>query len=705
MRTSHELLSNPAHGLVKEARTPQLQMAASVERVLAEGGAYFCEAPVATGKTYAYLVPALLATGRRVVVATAKKQLQDQIVEKDLPALKRVLGVDLQRALGERMLGVPLKGKGNYACRLSGLKIIEKNGGADGGEYNGFLSYSRYGDRADYNGMPPRWWGSASAEDCVGKRCEHFGDCGYIRLKRDATQSKIVVVNHHVLGAEMFYGLGKMVGGPYDVLIIDEAHTLAAGIRSAFTWRVAEDSIISLADLLRRAPNPFPSVRRLLDPWQAMFEDVPNKNWGDANAREVPVFDELLAKVAIDGLVTIASDLERVEKQYTAQDDDTSDSVPVDEMPDGQDFGDAIEIEEQVQEMIEEEGRTFALAVISQAKRRVEGLRRGLIAAQGIVETELDPNDPDGHRARILANTAIYSTQDERGRFGVNCAPVNVSGIVSKYFAGIKTVVLCSATLAVNDSFEHVTSMTGVAPLVAEVLPTSFNYDAQGFVYIPRDLPVLGRKHEEYEKVMKARVERAVRLVELSDGGAFILTTANDELDAFAAALKQRFPGRTFAQGHRKNPWDGDPASALAKFKDTPDSILIGSKSFWEGVDIPGGALRLVIMAKLPFPQFNDPIIKARERIAGPNAFMDVQMVDMLIDLRQGVGRLIRTKDDRGCVAILDSRVWDKSYGGAVRHALPWSNNLVTSKLEVPERYLPGIAAHFRKAARQAASM
>jgi ATP-dependent DNA helicase DinG len=695
MRTSHELLSNPVHGLVREARGPQLQMAASIERVLADGGAYFCEAPVATGKTYAYLLPALLASGRRVVVATAKKQLQDQIVLKDLPSLKRVLGNDLTRLLGPSLLGTQLKGKGNYACRLAALKIIEKNGGADGGEYNGFLHYSRYGDRAEFGGMPPRWWGSASAEDCVGKKCDHFDACGYIQLKRDVTQSKIVVVNHHVLGAEMFYGHGKMVGGPYDVLIVDEAHALAAGIRSAFTWRVAEDSISSLGDLLRRAPNSFPAVRRLSELWDEMFRAVNNKNWAEASARDVPVFDEQLAQIALQGLDSVAGELEKTEKSYGGGDDEPEE-ISEDEMPDGQRF-DAIEIEEAAQEMIEEEGKAFALAVIGQAKRRVEGLRRGLSSAQGIVEAALDPEDPDGHRSRILANTAIYSTQDERGRFGVNCAPVNVGGIVGKYFANIKSIVLCSATLAVNGGFDHITSMTGVAPAIAEVLPTSFDYGKQGFAFIPRNMPVLGRKHPDYEQVMRERVEMAVKLVGLSGGGAFVLTTANDELDAFAGALKQAFPGRTFAQGHRKNPWDGDPASAFTKFKDTPNSILIGSKSFWEGVDVPGGALRLVIMAKLPFPQFNDPIIKARERLAGENSFVDVQMVDMLVDLRQGVGRLIRTRMDRGCVAILDSRVWDKSYGGMVRRELPWTNNQVTSDIKLCEQYLPKFAQYFAR--------
>ena len=698
MQTSRDFLSDPTRGLVREVRAPQLTMAASIEEVLANGGAYFCEGPVGLGKSMAYLVPAILASGRRVVVATGKKALQDQLVQKDIPAIKRALGKTFPLASS----GVPLKGKQSYACRLAAMSIIEKNpeGGA---AYMQFINNNLYGDRAEFPGMPPRWWGSATAEDCAGKRCDHFDECGYIRLKRDVSQSKLIVINHHVLGAEMYFGHGKLVGGPYDVLIIDEAHTLAAGIRAAFTHRVSEDSITSLNDLLKRTSHTFPSIRRLLAPWQAMFEAVPNKHYQDASAKEIPVFDPGLATAAIDGLREISAELSKIVKLYTETPDEPSESglddglSAFDERPDP---SEAIEMDAEAQEQANAETKAREVAFLTQASRRVESLLRGLQTSQGVVDDDITIKTPEEQamrRERILANTAVYATQDERGRFGVNCAPVSVGGIAGKYFGAIKTIVVCSATLAVDGEFDHVTSMTGLSPAKAEILPTSFNYDAQGFVFVPRDLPAIGRNHPDYAAVMQRRVDLAVKLVTLSDGGAFILTTANDELDAFAVALKERFPGRTFAQGHRKNPWDGDPNAALKLFRATPDSILIGSKSFWEGVDVPGGALRLVIMAKLPFPQYNDPIIKARERLAGKDAFRDVQLVDMLIDLRQGVGRLIRSKDDRGCVAILDSRIWDKSYGGAVRRALPWSNNAVTSDIAVCERYIPRFAAHFRR--------
>lgn len=702
MKTTKDLLSDSAHGLVREARPPQIAMALSVEEVLANGGAYYVEAPVATGKTFAYLLPALLAQGRRIVVATAKKGLQDQIVTKDLPTLKRVLGQDVNRALDGKLLATALKGKANYTCAEQAMSVIEKNGMEDAGPYQSFVHRSLYGDRADYDGMPPRWWGLATAEDCAGKRCARFDECGYIRLKRDAAQSKIVVINHHVLGAEMFRGLGKLVGGAYDTLIVDEAHTLAAGIRSAFTHRVAEDSIQSLVDLLKRTSHQFPSVRRLLGPWEQMFASVPNRHYKDASAREVPVFEQGAATIALDGLRAINGELEKIEKLYNQSNEDSEwDEEPEEIFGEGVMPVNAIEMDMEEHEAGLAESKGRELAIISQGLRRVDGLLRGLSAAQGVVDyidsEGKTPEEIEQHKQRVLANTVVYATQDERGRFGVNCAPVSVGGIARRYLSQLKTVILTSATLAVDGGFDHVESITGIAPRKTEILPTSFNYDAMGFVYIPRDLPVLGRQHPEYKDVFERRVSRAVRLCELSDGGAFVLTTANDELDMFVEGLKRRFGNRVIAQGHSKNPWDGDAPTALAKFRATKDAILVGSKSFWEGVDVPGGALRLVIMAKLPFPQYNDPIVKAREKLAGESAFRDVQLVDMLIDLRQGVGRLIRTKDDRGCVAILDSRVWDKQYGGSVRRALPWSNGLVTSDMAVPEKYLPRFAAHFRK--------
>lgn len=687
MPTAQELLSDPAYGLVKEARQPQRQMAASVEDIIKNGGAYFCEGPVGLGKTLAYLVPALLAEGRRVVVATAKRQLQDQIIGKDFPAIRKALG-----AVEPPLTATPLKGKANYACRLSAETILG-NAPEGGATYMEFIRRSNYGDRTDYAGAPPRWWAAANAEDCIGKRCGYFDSCGYQRLKRDLTTSRLVVINHHVLGAEMYFGLGKLVGGPYDVLIVDEAHTLAAGIRAAFTHRVSEDSITSLNDLLNRTTQAFPAVRRLMAPWDRMFQALPDRHFQEAHARETPVFGGDVKEV-MERLEELNAALGKVAGLLDKKDDD----APSDD--EAEEVEAAIEIDAAAMAMANEEVKGRDLAIVQQAQRRAESLLKGLKTAQGIVDADPDVGDLEAQiarRERILANTAIYASQDERGKFGISCAPVNVGGIAGQYLSAIKSVIVCSATLAIEGGFGHVSATTGITPRKTEVLPTSFNYSSQGFVFIPRNLPAVGRSNPEYNDIMQKRVSMAARLIELSDGGAFVLTTANDELDAFATLLKAKFPRRTFAQGHRKNPWDGDPNAALEKFRATKNAILVGSKSFWEGVDVPGGDLRLVIMAKLPFPQFGDPIIKAREKLAGDTAFNDVQLADMLIDLRQGVGRLIRTKDDRGCVAILDSRVWDKAYGAAVRRSLPWPNGQVTSNFSICEKYLPMYASHFNR--------
>lgn len=699
------LLNDPTLGLVREVRPSQLRMAASVERIVADGGVYFCDAPVGVGKSFGYLLPALLAAGKRIVVATAKKQLQDQIVNKDLPAIAKAIGADMAQLLrgpaGPQLLATPLKGKGNYACELLSRPFLARQPDRT---YLRFLDDSRYGDRADYPGSTPPWWPGAAAEDCIGKRCKQHKECGFIRMKGDVKQSRIVVVNHHVLGADMAYGFGQLVGGAYDVLIVDEAHKLADGIRAAFTTKVVEDGARVTQEALARTAYQFPSARRLVPLWHALFEQLENRHWRESHLRDVPVFDKAAADRVLEGLDSLVGELNGTLDRYGAGKDD-ADADPLEEP------APAAELLEMYEEMDEaarpaelggargdlEEGVQRDLALIEQTLRRVGTMAQAIRTAQG-----MDGGEDEERRRAILDNTAVYGYLDGKDRFNINCAPIKLGGLAKRYLENVAAVVLTSATLAVDENFDHLDDVVGVRPSVAEVLPSVFDYDAQGFVYVPRDLPLAERKDPGYADALRARVDRCVRLVELSDGGAFVLTTANDELDAFAAALKERFPGRTFAQGHGKNPWDGDPPSVLAKFRAVHDPILIGSKSFWEGVDVPGGQLRLVVITKLPFPSMSDPIVKARSRVAGSSAFRTVSLVDMLIDLRQGAGRLIRSKGDRGCVAILDSRVWTKkAYGGAVLKALPWSKQTVTSELAMCEQYLPRFAAYFRRVERR----
>ena len=678
MVTAAELLSDPALGLVREVRPSQVRMAESVEEVLHEGGVYFAEGPVGCGKSFAYLTPALLAAGRRVVIATAKKQLQDQVFAKDLSAIASVVGPEtlarvLQNAEGDKLLlATVLKGKGNYACRLQAEKHAPDAG------YQYFLAQSRYGDRADYRGAPPPWFGTATAEDCIGRGCKYASSCGYIRLKGDLAQSRMAVVNHHVLGADMYYGHGKMMGGAFTVLIVDEAHKLAEGIRSAFTVKVSEHAIENLIKALTDTPWPFVRPKQLMGLWERMFAALPHRSWREAHLREIPVFPEHAGEVVL-GLSEIEVELATLLERYGVK------GGPADPA-----------VWEAIGQADVDDDTRRKLAVVAQSRRKVSEMERGIHTMQGRVKP-LEGEDPEDHemrKERILENSVAYGSSDGRGRFHLHCAPVNLGGIAKSYFAGIRSVILTSATLAVGDRFGHLSDVIGVEPTKAEVLPSTFDYGAQGFLYVPKDLPHRTREAPDYLEVMNRRVARCVRLCELSQGGAFVLTTANDELDAFATALKARFPGCVFAQGHARAPWDGDPAAVLDRYLRTPNAILVGSKSFWEGVDVVGERLRLVVIAKLPFPIFTDPIVRARERAAGEGAFARVQLVDMLTDLRQGAGRLIRSRTDRGVVAILDSRVWERSYGRQVRATLQFP---VTPQLAECEQYLPRVVTYFQR--------
>ena len=199
------------------------------------------------------------------------------------------------------------------------------------------------------------------------------------------------------------------------------------------------------------------------------------------------------------------------------------------------------------------------------------------------------------------------------------------------------------------------------------------------------------RDDPEYQALVNKRIDYCVELVKLSQGGAFILTTANDELDAIGAALSQRLSNPVFVQGHARNPWHGDPQSVLQQFLAAKDGVLVGSKSFWEGVDVPGAPLRLVVVAKLPFPNPNDPFIVAR---TARSDWHGVSYADMMTDLRQGIGRLIRSVNDRGAVAILDSRVWDKPYGARIRRQLMFP---VTGKMEDCRYAIPKIVTFLKK--------
>lgn len=710
MSVVQDLLGDVSYGMVREVRPSQLQMAEAVEATIADGGVCVVEGPVGCGKTFAYLTPALLAAGKRVVVATAKKGLQDQIKKKDLPFLvtqmRETLGVDFEkRQLTEDKVpllpGTVLKGKGNYVCQLGARK-----NNADT-EFLTWLMRSQTGEWADYPGRRPQWHTRATAEDCIGRSCEHWAGCVYARAKTEAPVSKVVVVNHHLLGSDMYFGHGKLVGGPFEVLVIDEAHKLAEGIRAAFTLRVTENSALELADALDKLPWTFTSrTDAFATAWQALFGTVPPHvfdRWGkridnrSPHLREAPVFGGDPAE-ALGALTRLEEYTSGLLKEHGITDERGFEGVETEDP-----------------EMLSDLARLTAL------KRRMQGLKKGVQLMQGEVQQREDegPEDFEQRKLRTLGNTALVGVVEERG-MSLQAAPITLGGLARTYFTGVKSVIVTSATLAVNKSFEHLDDVIGVRPTKTMILPPTFDYDMAGFAFVPPDLPTIPYKDPDREEktaaVQRRRLDYATRLVKLSRGGAFVLATSYDDLNEHASHLARTTPHRVFAQISGKvrrewylnnyhqredaNPWYGEPQAILDRFLATPDAVLVGAKSFWEGVDVVGEQLRLVILTKLPFPNPSDPLVQARHRPwiewalergdshedAKWFAWGKVDQVDMLIDLRQGIGRLIRSKLDRGVIAILDTRAIRSKYSDVIKGSIEFR---ITDQFAKCEKYLP----------------
>jgi ATP-dependent DNA helicase DinG len=634
-----ELLSDPSKGLIREVRPSQVKMAEAVEAVIRDGGLYCVEGPVGIGKSFAYLTPALYA-GKKAVVATPTKSLQDQLMNKDLPAIAR--------ALGRPLNAVVVKGKGNYACRslaekqrLVDLPMLE------------FFQTSKYGDKADFLGDVPPHFRLATAEHCIGRSCARAQTCGFMQLKREMQTADVVVVNHHLLGSDFYFGRGKLTGGPYDVLVIDEAHKLADGLRAAYALTVAEYSARELHRILSDLPWDFPTGD-LVNIWSGLFSYITDLEEG---VRKPPIFVASMTTKAVRGLNLIGDAADFILKEHGV-------------------FGDPAD--PSFEQELDPELR-HQLVTVGHAKRMLEGLVAGIDLMQGEADEA------------IMDNTVLYSERSETGILSFHAAPIDMAPIVRPTLQGIRSIVLTSATLAVDNSFGHLHRTIGVEPTAKDILPTVFNYRIAMLMYAPEDLEPVGRKDEGYQQYVNKLVRQCAALIRAANGNTFILCTAEDEMALLYNALLVDCPDINFFRQTR----NVEPKALLKQYLAEPRSVLFGLRKFWEGVDVQGGKLRQVIIPKLPFPQRGKPMIVARQRKYedGFQQWYNVDRVDMMIDVRQMAGRLIRSLRDRGVVAILDSRVWTRKYGPEVLDAIHAVKR--TAKLSEAEKYLHALAGYF----------
>ena len=617
-----------------ETRPAQLQMADAVAAAFADGGILLAEAGTGTGKTLAYLVPAILSR-QRVLISTGTKNLQEQIFFKDLPVLRASLGIDFSATY--------MKGRGNYLClhrfdalRNEGAQAAFPSFVTSADEAHQLRLIERWvggtetGDRAEIEELPedlPFWKEiSASAENCIGTDCPRYNDCFVTLMRQRAAASDVVIVNHHLLCADAAVrqsAYGEVIP-ECSHAIIDEAHQLEDVATQYFGRAVSSHRVDDLArDGMRllatnmvadreRADSIATDLQRIKDyartffaGLQALRFELPGAQFGDARARIGP---SQTARFAEEGAGLTGA------LQGLVSDISLSKDAPED--------------------------------VIALGRRAAE-LRDDL-------EFLIRADDPAYVFYLELRGRAVY----------LRASPIDVSEIVREVlFDRMRVTVLTSATLSVDKSFEYLRQRLGIRRASEIRLDSEFDYAKQSVLYLPRRMP-----DPRSPQFADAASREVLELLRRSRGRAFVLFTSYANLRQVQRVAEAELEYPILVQGTA-------PRSALLRdFKATPNAVLLATSSFWQGVDVVGDALSCVIIDKLPFASPGDPITAARiEAInaRGGSAFGDYQIPLAVLALKQGLGRLLRHRDDRGVLAVLDPRLKTMGYGRRFLDSLP----------------------------------
>ena len=607
-------------------RAQQLAMAQAVARAIAARGLLVAEAGTGTGKTFAYLVPALLYGGK-VIVSTGTKTLQDQLYERDIPLLRDALALPVTIAV--------LKGRANYVCHhhleraAAEGRLPSRDDARHLPKIVRFARASVRGDRAELADVPENatiWPLVTSTRDnCLGQNCGFHKDCFVMKARKDALDADVVVVNHHLFFADVMLrdeGLAELLPA-CNTVILDEAHQLPD---TATLFFGEQTTAGQLAELARDAEVAARTTAR----------DVPALP--DAAGDLLPAVRKLrLAAGDVPGKFTLAAMAARPD--FVAAQDE---------------LGAALD--RLAAEMKHFAERSEDLATI--ARRAEEAAARLARWRAGLV----DVPSADGVEWIRWLDVTPQGWQ-------MQSSPLSVADIFRRQVeATARAWIFTSATLAVGRDFSHYTGQLGLADAATGAWDSPFDYATQALLYVPRDLPPPNtREHTD------AVVDAALPVLAASGGRAFLLFTT---LRALAAARERL--AAAFARAGLDFPLlvqgEGSKTELLMRFRELGNAVLLGSASFWEGVDVPGDALSLVVIDKLPFAPPDDPLLAARLeklRAGGGNPFIDWQLPQAAISLKQGAGRLIRTETDRGVLMICDPRLTDKPYGRRIWQSLP----------------------------------
>jgi len=627
-----------------EPRPGQIEMAAAVADVFDRGGVLLAEAGTGTGKTLAYLVPAILKR-ERVLVSTGTKNLQEQIFFKDIPALRSALGIPFTATC--------MKGRANYLClhkldQLTGASdtLLEKQ--------DVFLPMVRRwsektdtGDRAELTELPEdmAFWNdiSATAETCLGADCPRYDECFVTRMRQRAAESDVVIVNHHLLCADAAVrqnAYGEVIPACSHA-IVDEAHQLEDIATQYFgvsvsTYRVeelardVERALISIvAGNVKAQHDVEQAIGKLRDFGRAFFTELAFAHRGDGRVRS-----EEKVRATIESL----ADVRELAGDLTGALDIVQ-SVLIQLKPEKR--GDDAENPEADDHVYD---RAESIATLA---RRAGELR-------------------DDVRFLMRASDAEFVFFVEfRGR-GVflRASPIDVSAIVRELLIDrMRTTVLTSATLTVDGTFEYIRSRLGIRAADEVRLPSEFDYAQQAVMYLPAGMP-----DPRSEQFAVAAGREVVEILRRTRGRAFVLFTSYATLRAVQAIAELSLDYPILAQGAAPR------SQLLQQFRETPHAVLFATSSFWQGVDVAGDALSCVIVDKLPFASPADPITAARIeaiRARGGDPFAEYQVPLAILMLQQGLGRLIRHRRDRGVLAVLDPRLRTRGYGRRFVDSLP----------------------------------
>ncbi|HEX3376059.1 MAG TPA: helicase C-terminal domain-containing protein [Candidatus Acidoferrales bacterium] len=600
-----------------EHRRSQLEMAELVEAAFQEKRHLIVEAGTGTGKTLAYLIPAI-RSGRRVVISTATKSLQEQLFEKDIPFLQKHFAPELKVAV--------MKGRGNFLCREKVYRMGDQPmlKGLDEVDWfhqiRDWEKVTETGDRAELNFLPDDsdLWAKLDArrDACTGQKCPEFNKCFLTAMHQRAAEADLIIVNHHLFFADLALkqdDFGSVLP-EYGAVIFDEAHEIEDVASDFFGKQIsnyrfeelARDAEISARVTKAGGAELQKKITRMRERSRTFFEAFPSREGRfpfDKNQRAAFLEQN---REAYDALVNALKSLEA------------------------------------------------EIASLSTKPEEMLNIARRGMELRGELKFLFESSE---------GNYVYWFERRNKGVF-VAATPIDVSALLrERLFEAFETIVLTSATLAVEGRFNFLKQRLGIDMASERVLPSEFDFAEQALLYIPSNLPDV-RDAGFPERA----AQEIVQLLEISEGRAFCLFTSYSQMKDLHERVRTRVPYPLLLQGSA-------PRSALLeKFKNTESAVLFATSSFWQGVDVRGDQLSCVIVDKLPFAVPSDPIVAARVKALqedGRNAFAEYQVPEAVLALKQGFGRLIRSRTDRGVLSILDNRIQRMQYGKIFMESLP----------------------------------